>query len=61
MILGALAVLMVGIRVGLAKAYQSAPPAVIATFDYAYLGLAPFWSFAVFHDAPDLPRSQASC
>jgi drug/metabolite transporter (DMT)-like permease len=55
MIIGALAVLMVGISVGLAKAYQSAPPAVVATFDYAYLGFAAFWSFAVFHEAPDLP------
>ena len=55
MIIAALAVLMVGISVGLAKAYQSAPPAVIATFDYAYLGFAAFWSFAVFHEAPDLP------
>lgn len=54
-IVAALAVLMVGISVGLAKAYQSAPPAVIATFDYAYLGFAAFWSFAVFRDAPDLP------
>ena len=55
MIVAALALLMVGISVGLAKAYQSAPPAVIATFDYAYLGFAAFWSFAVFHEAPDLP------
>lgn len=55
MIVAALAVLMVGISVGLAKAYQSAPPAVIATFDYAYLGFAAFWSFAIFHEAPDPP------
>jgi drug/metabolite transporter (DMT)-like permease len=55
MIVAALAVLMVGISVGLAKAYQSAPPAVIATFDYAYLAFAAFWSFAVFNEAPDLP------
>jgi drug/metabolite transporter (DMT)-like permease len=52
-IIGFLAVLMVGIGIGLAKAYQSAPPAIIATFDYSYLVFAAFWSFAIFAEAPD--------
>jgi len=52
-IVSLLAVLMVGISVGLAKAYQSAPPAIIATFDYTYLLFAAFWSFALFAQAPD--------
>jgi drug/metabolite transporter (DMT)-like permease len=52
-ILGLLAVLMLGISLGLAKAYQSAPPAIIATFDYGYLLFAAFWSYAIFSEPPD--------
>jgi len=52
-IIAALAVLMMAISTGLAKAYQSAPPAVIATFDYSYMLFAAFWSFAVFSQTPD--------
>jgi drug/metabolite transporter (DMT)-like permease len=52
-IIGFLAVLMVAIGIGLAKAYQSAPPAIIATFDYSYLVFAALWSFAIFAEAPD--------
>jgi drug/metabolite transporter (DMT)-like permease len=52
-VLGLLAVLMLGISLGLAKAYQSAPPAVIATFDYSYLLFAAFWSYAIFSQPPD--------
>lgn len=48
-----LAFLIVGIGVGLAKAYQVGPPAVIATFDYSYLIFAAFWSYAFFGDLPD--------
>jgi drug/metabolite transporter (DMT)-like permease len=52
-VLGLLAVLMLGISLGLAKAYQSAPPAGIATFDYSYLLFAAFWSYAIFSQPPD--------
>lgn len=48
-----LALLIIVIGAGLAKAYQSAPPAVIATFDYSYLLFAGFWSFLVFDQPPD--------
>lgn len=48
-----LAGLMVGISVGLARAYQSPHPQVIATFDYAYLPFAALWGFAFFDDIPD--------
>lgn len=48
-----LAGLMVGISVGLARAYQSPRPQVIATFDYAYLPFAALWGFAFFDDIPD--------
>lgn len=53
-IIGLLALLIVAIGVGLAKAYQSAPPPVIATFDYAYLIFAAFWSYVIFSEVPDV-------
>jgi drug/metabolite transporter (DMT)-like permease len=52
-VLTVLAVFIVGIGVGLAKAYQSGPPAVIATFDYSYLIFAAFWGFVFFGELPD--------
>jgi drug/metabolite transporter (DMT)-like permease len=52
-IVAMLAVLIVAVSAGVAKAYQSAPPAIIATFDYSYLVFAAFWSFAIFSDVPD--------
>lgn len=48
-----LAVLMVVISTGVAKAYQSAPAAIIGTFDYAYLPFAVMWSLVIFSDTPD--------
>lgn len=53
-VIGLLAALIVMIAVGLAKAYQSAPPAIIATFDYSYLVFAAFWSLALFSEPPDI-------
>jgi len=52
--IGLLTALIVLIAVGLAKAYQSAPPAIIATFDYTYLVFAAFWSLALFSEPPDM-------
>lgn len=52
--LAGMAVLVVAIGAGVAKAYQSGPPAVIATFDYGYLVFAAFWGFVFFADLPDL-------
>lgn len=40
--------------VGVARAYQIAPPQIIATFDYAYLVSAAIWGFVFFAEAPDL-------
>lgn len=40
--------------VGVARAYQIAPPPVIATFDYAYLVSAALWGFVFFTETPDL-------
>ena len=52
-IIAMLALLMVGISLGLAKAYQAAPPTIIATFDYSYLLFSVFWSFVLFAEVPD--------
>lgn len=53
-ILAVMAVLIVGVSIGLAKAYQSPRPQVIATFDYAYLIFAAFWGFVFFRETPQL-------
>lgn len=53
-IIGVLAVLIVLIGMGLAAAYQSAPPVIIATFDYTYLLFAACWSLVLFADPPDM-------
>ena len=39
---------------GVARAYQIAPPSIIATFDYAYLISAALWGFVFFSETPDL-------
>lgn len=49
-----LSLLMVGIGIGLARAYQSPHPQVIATFDYAYLPFSALWSFVFFGEMPDI-------
>lgn len=53
-IIALLAALIVAVSSGVAKAYQSGPPAIIATFDYAYLVFAAFWSFVFFSEVPDV-------
>lgn len=42
----------VAIHIGLAKAYQSAPPAIIATFDYGYLAFAAAWAYVLLSETP---------
>ncbi|WP_422366927.1 DMT family transporter [Pelagibius sp.] len=54
-VLAALAILLVAASAAAAKAYQSAPPATVATFDYSYLLFAIFWGAALFSDLPDGP------
>lgn len=49
-----LGVLSAAYFVGVARAYQIAPPPVIATFDYAYLLSAALWGFVFFAEQPDL-------
>jgi drug/metabolite transporter (DMT)-like permease len=53
-IIAMLAVLVVAVSAGVAQAYQSAPSAIIATFDYSYLVFAAFWSLAIFGEPPGI-------
>ena len=52
-VIGLLALLIVVIGAGTAKAYQCGPPAIIATFDYAYLPFAVGWGVLLFAETPD--------
>jgi len=38
--------------VGVAIAYQVGPPATIATFDFAYVGMAGLWGILIFGEVP---------
>lgn len=49
-----LGVLSAAYFVGVARAYQIAPPSIIGTFDYAYLISAAVWGFVFFAEAPDI-------
>lgn len=49
-----LGILSAGYLMGVARAYQIAPPQIIATFDYAYLVSAVIWGFVFFAEAPDV-------
>lgn len=51
--LAALAVLMLAMAVGVAKAYQSPHPEVIATVEYSYIIFAVFWGYVFFGEVPD--------
>lgn len=52
-ILAALCALMVGVAIGVAVAYKSPQPAVIATLEYCYMIFATFWGFVFFAEWPD--------
>ena len=52
-VIALLAVLVVAIGMGLADAYQSAPPSIVATFDYSYLIFVAIWDYLVFSTAPN--------
>lgn len=49
-----LAVLMLGIGIGLAAAYQAASPVIIAPFDFSYLIFATVFGIVLFSDVPDV-------
>ena len=48
-----LAAVAIAASVGAATAYQVAPPATIATFDFAYVGFAGLWGILIFAEFPD--------
>ena len=48
-----LGVLIAVYGAGVAKAYQSAAPSIVGTFDYAYLVFAALWGFVLFTEIPD--------
>ena len=52
-IMARLGIVMVAVAVGVAKAYQSAPSAVVGTFDYAYLVFAAVWGVLFFSETLD--------
>lgn len=52
LIVGLLGVMLVAISISLAFAYRSAPPTVIAGFDYSYLVFAGLFGFILFDEIP---------
>lgn len=47
-----LAVIVVVSSTGVAKAYQSGAPSLVATFDYTYLVFAGLWGYILFSEVP---------
>ncbi len=52
-LIAVMAVLLLVASAAAAKAYQSAPPVIVATFDYSYLLFAVFWGLLFFAEVPD--------
>ena len=52
LVLGLLAVLVIVIGMGMAGAYQAAPPSIISTFEYSYLVFVVFWDILFFDTTP---------
>jgi len=46
------AAILIG-SIGAAIAYQNGPPAMVGTFDFAYVGFAVFWGVVFFAEIPD--------
>ena len=42
-----------GFLIGAAIAYQKGPPAVVGSFDFAYVGFAVLWGLVFFAEVPD--------
>jgi drug/metabolite transporter (DMT)-like permease len=54
-VMAAFGVAMVLITAGVAKAYQSAPSAIVGTFDYSYLAFVSLWGMLFFSERLDAP------
>ena len=50
-----------GFTLGVARAYQIAPPHIVGTFDYGYVGFALVWGFLFFAEIPDLQGVLGMC
>lgn len=48
-----LAILMLAMAVGVAKAYKSPHPEIIATIEYCYIIFAALWGYVFFSEVPD--------
>jgi len=53
MTMALLAVVMLTGSIGAAIAYQSGPPPVVGTFDFAYVGFVVVWGALFFDEIPD--------
>ena len=51
-IMAILAIAIVIGSIGAAVAYQNGPASIVATFDFAYVGLAAIWGFVLFAEVP---------
>ena len=51
-LLALLGILSAGYFLGVARAYQIAPPQIVGTFDYGYLVSAAVWSIVLFAEPP---------
>ena len=52
LVLVGLAVLTIIIGIGMAGAYQAAPPQIISTFEYSYLVFVAVWDLLFFDTSP---------
>lgn len=52
--MGMLAVAILIGGIGAAIAYQNGPPAIVGTFDFAYVGFAVIWGMIFFAEIPDM-------
>lgn len=52
-VMAALGVLSAAYFLGVARAYQIAPPQIVGTFDYGYLVAAAIWGAVLFAEIPD--------
>lgn len=53
LVMAGLGILSAGFFLGVARAYQIAPPQIIATFDYGYLVSAAIWGYVFFAETLD--------
>ncbi|MEL7256389.1 MAG: EamA/RhaT family transporter, partial [Pseudomonadota bacterium] len=60
-VMAGLGLLAMAFTLGVARAYQIAPPHIIATFDYGYVGFALLWGVVFFSEYPDAHAVLGMC